>query len=1116
MTDLSRDQRRALETAIKAARQEAEAAAADALRRMGVAEAEAPAHLDAEKRKQRNRLRAHARALGDTRSANGAQTIARLTEQAAYVQWHRLLFARFLIERKLLREETGAAVSLNDCREIAFGEGAGADEWSVAAGFAAAMLPGVFPPDDPVESLVLAPEHARTLRQRLLGMEAAIFQADDSLGWTYQFWRAAEKASVNEATKAGLKIGATELPAVTQLFTEPYMVRFLLHNTLGAWWAGKRLAAEPALACGAADEAALRAACALPGYAWEYLRFVHEEGLWRPAAGTFLEWPTTAKALTVLDPCCGSGHFLTEALAALTALRVTEEGLSPTNAVSVVLKENLAGLEIDGRCVQIAAFALALTAWRIGGPGVLPTTPNVAWVGARPPLPKAEFAAMADGDNELRLGLEALHDLFVQAPLLGSLLQPVAGDLADPLRVAHFESSLSTLVEKMRGTEPERAEGALAARGMADAAIILARLWTLQVTNVPFLGRPKQDTILARFISEKMPEAKADLATAMLTKMEWLAASGGTVAAVSGQNWWYLGLYKEFRSNLLNKNTAAMLVQLGDNAFQTPMYSFNVGLTIFSKCSPSSTHSISVIDAKEYRDLKEKADFLTEGKINRLNQNQQKRNPGQTITVQRVSLETPLGEFADSFAGVCTGDYNRFGRTFWEVPKISRAWRLQQTTSEDNGLFGGYSQILFWEEDAGSLRRFVEERLGTNNAGSWLRGHRAWNKRGLAVKLMNNLPVKFYEGTLFDDNVAVLIPKNHNHLDAMVAYCTSEEFAGNVRKLNQKTAVKTQYLLNVPFDLSRWTEIAAKNFPAGLPEPYSDDPTQWIFHGHPRYAVEGTALQVALARLAGYRWPAETGSTMRLSTEARSRTTEVAALPPSDADGLLPLTPLLGERGLADRLRAFCVAAWGADWKPTTEAALVAAACELAKDKRPAALTLDAWLRTHAARQHAKLFHDRPFLWWITDGRADGFCAIAHYHRLTKDKLERLAFQMLGDYLTRLGDDPRAEAGRILQRKLERIIEGEAPFDIFVRWKPLHAQPMGWEPDLDDGVRLNIRPFIEAGVLAHVPNVKYGVDRGKDVASAPWYGMFNGERRNDHHTTLAEKRPARANQGSHR
>src|SRR4029077_15945971 len=107
--------------------------------------------------------------------------------------------------------------------------------------------------------------------ERLRRLPGAVVLADDSLGWTYQFWRSAEKKRVNDSQ---VKIGAAELPAGTQLFTEPYMVRFLLHNTLGAWWAGKVLAAEPALARDAANEDALRAACALPGYAWDYLRFV--------------------------------------------------------------------------------------------------------------------------------------------------------------------------------------------------------------------------------------------------------------------------------------------------------------------------------------------------------------------------------------------------------------------------------------------------------------------------------------------------------------------------------------------------------------------------------------------------------------------------------------------------------------------------------------------------------------------------------------------------------------------------------------------------------------------------------------------------------------------------
>ncbi len=374
---------------------------------------------------------------------------------------------------------------------------------------------------------------------------------------------------------------------------------------------------------------------------------------------------------------------------------------------------------------------------------------------------------------------------------------------------------------------------------------------------------------------------------------------------------------------------------------------------------------------------------------------------------------------------------------------------------------------------------------------------------------MRDLTVFFYDGEVFDDNVSAVVPLIPSNLPAISAYLSSSDYVEEVRKIDKKRNVTSSTLIKVPFDLVFWQQAAMEKYPNGLPDPYSDDPTQWLFHGHPRCAESGTELHVALARLAGYRWPAETDPEMRLSAEARARIAEAAALPTADTDGLPVLVPVLGERPLADRLRAFCAAAWGDGWQASTEAALIAAASERAKEKPPKQLTLDAWLRTHAARQHTKLFHDRPFLWWITDGRADGFTLVAHYHRLTRANLERLTWTVLGDWITRLGDDPRAEAARVLQAKLAYILEGEKPYDIFVRWKSLEKQPLGWDPDLDDGVRLNIRPFIDAGVLGHEPNVKYGVDRGKDVSSAPWFSAFDGERRNDHHTTLAEKRAAR-------
>jgi hypothetical protein len=110
------------------------------------------------------------------------------------------------------------------------------------------------------------------------------------------------------------------------------------------------------------------------------------------------------------------------------------------------------------------------------------------------------------------------------------------------------------------------------------------------------------------------------------------------------------------------------------------------------------------------------------------------------------------------------------------------------------------------------------------------------------------------------------------------------------------------------------------------------------------------------------------------------------------------------------------------------------------------------------------------------------------------------------------GAGERLAAARALRAKLLDIEKGEKPFDVFVRWKPIEAQPLGWEPDLDDGVRQNIRPWVKAGVLRKQPKIKWDKpDRGTDPPSAPWYDAWTekGQRRNDHHLTLAEKQRVR-------
>ena len=112
------------------------------------------------------------------------------------------------------------------------------------------------------------------------------------------------------------------------------------------------------------SEEELRSKAAIPDVPLEYLRFVkQEDGAWKPAAGSFVGWPDNLAEFKMLDPCCGSGHFLAAVFLMLVPMRMELEGLSIQEAVDMVLRDNLHGLEIDLRCTEIAAFNLALSAF---------------------------------------------------------------------------------------------------------------------------------------------------------------------------------------------------------------------------------------------------------------------------------------------------------------------------------------------------------------------------------------------------------------------------------------------------------------------------------------------------------------------------------------------------------------------------------------------------------------------------------------------------------------------------------------------------------------------------------------------------------------------------------
>lgn len=453
---------------------------------------------------------------------------------------------------------------------------------------------------------------------------------DTTLGWVYQYWNDPEREALDTELDSQDKLSPTDVSTKTQLFTERYMVEWLLQNSLGATWLsickknGWTPDAERVLPVLDARRAAWRAKRATGEVALDALMpivSVDEDGgledRWKyyvpqpiPEEAV-AEAPSSVRALKLLDPACGSGHFLVVAFDLLVAMyreeaRHTGRSISDREIAETILESNLHGVDTDPRAVQLAAAGLFVKAKGLAREA-RPSAMNLV-------APRIELGELATDDDALiLLSHELNREVGLPAELTRKLVQALAGvaHLGTVVRVdAAVEESLVAAefqverrlpgqgdlflgfpVHRVKLTRDEakalvlerlerflakhstsnelgiRLNGSQLAAGLRLMTINREHGYDVVVGNPPYFGT--QALADSDYIDRCYPESKENLCTVLLERATELARPRGLVAFVTVRNWLYVSQLGAFRKRILREFPPLRAADLGLGGFES-------------------------------------------------------------------------------------------------------------------------------------------------------------------------------------------------------------------------------------------------------------------------------------------------------------------------------------------------------------------------------------------------------------------------------------------------------------------------------------------------------------------------------------------------------------------
>ena len=352
------------------------------------------------------------------------------------------------------------------------------------------------------------------------------------IGWLYQFYISEKKDEV-----MGKTVKTEDIPAATQLFTPDWIVRYLVENSLGRLWMlnhpASRLAESMEYYIPATEQDA------------DFLKVMSPE------------------ELKVCDPCCGSGHMLTYAFDLLA--RIYEEaGFSPREIPSLILKNNLHGIEIDPRAGELAAFALTMKAREHDSRFL-----------RRENAPQPNICVLQNvtfDDEEFKSYMDFIgRDLFTAA-LQTTLRQFEKADCFGSLIVPQLTNSVAVLAE----LESRDVSGQLFLTNIHQKVLAVIRQaeylsphYHVVVTNPPYMGSKGMNADLKKFAETKYSDSKSDLFAMFIERCLELVQKHGTIGMITMQSWMFLSSFEKLRTKLLDEDTILYMAHLGPRGFDT-------------------------------------------------------------------------------------------------------------------------------------------------------------------------------------------------------------------------------------------------------------------------------------------------------------------------------------------------------------------------------------------------------------------------------------------------------------------------------------------------------------------------------------------------------------------